>query len=230
MLIAVIENRRVSLVTPRSVPTSAKGAGARAEAQAPSPAPLPTGDRWAPRRHTSDETIVWRTCSSSWTQAGSIICGALALSRPCLDAGLVQRDELPGAGPTNMPRSRVRRRLGISGRRRVARVLVEVDDEVLGRVAVAALLHLLGGPAVALGVEAAPVVVPACARTQQLYKHRQKHRWADEKDIQKLGSSPSSAVSFAESDSGELVARFARRRRPVYVLTSRWWLTGVHGS
>jgi len=40
-------------------------------------------------------------------------------------------------------------------------VLVEVDDDVLGRVVVAALLHLLGGPAVALAVEAALEVAPA---------------------------------------------------------------------
>jgi hypothetical protein len=44
-------------------------------------------------------------------------------------------------------------------------VLVEVDDEVLRRVAVAALLHLLGGWAAALAVVAAPEVAPAHTRT-----------------------------------------------------------------
>jgi hypothetical protein len=50
-------------------------------------------------------------------------------------------------------------------------VLVEVLDDVLGQVGVAALLHLLGGPAVALAVEAAPVVAPACPRTKNIDVH-----------------------------------------------------------
>ena len=69
------------------------------------------------------------------------------------------------------PWSRRRRRLGLPGRRRVARVVVEVHDEVLGLVANAALLHLLGGAAAALAVEAAPVVAPA-PRTYTLASDR----------------------------------------------------------
>ena len=98
-----------------------------------------------------------------------------------LDAAFVQQAAAARrqqGGPGQQVEPRRRRRLGLPGRRRVARVVVEVHDEVLGLVAAAALLHLLGGPAAALAVEAAPVVAPAPRTCKQLRAGKDSTRFA----------------------------------------------------